>query len=764
MALKRIIVTVIVSILGLSSIMLESSGISLIDSIPQAYAATEEITSLSTDKQLYVKGELVTISGTVSPALIGVPVVIFVTDPDGNLIIISQNAVGAGGTFSLQAITLGPLWDVFGAYEVRAAYASASSVRTTFLLEETDETFTAVQNGDWNDPDTWGGVVPGVGNDKIIPIGITVDITGDLNNYGIIDNFGTINNNAGPSDTLLNLGTINNGGIININSTFEIEFENGFGGTLNNNIGGILNNNGEINNEGGGTLNNNDGGTINNNADGTIKNDASGIINNYADINNSGNIIIRTALNTSVTGVGSFNNYANIFNFNSITILNSGVINNYGKINNELEEPINPEIKPTINNNNGGTINNDGEINNEFRGIIENNNGSTFNNNSEGTVNINSNSGGIKNESGSVFNNYGNVNMYGGGLNNESDAIINNYGDIDTYAGDIDSYPGDIDNQGGVFNNYGKIDVGGLFENSGTLTNHEIGEINLSPDATIENWGGTLINIGTINNSGEIDNDSAVLHNFGDIINYGKISNFDPIIRNFGFLDNLGIIENSGILDNDGGTLNNAGSFDNMCPGIFRQSGTFSGNPIMNTCRLTVTSEFGTNNPILGYYAVLKQDGLIIETAFTPVTFIVNTDETYRLQVHSFEDFRFANWRDTGSTVPIRDFTLSANAHFIAEYRNINDPPADTSELIVRTVNSSGDEITGYWAVLLQDGAILQAGYSPMTFQLNDDEDYEIEMSSYQGVNFDHFEDGSEENPYLISINENTDVIVYYLP
>jgi len=180
------------------------------------------------------------------------------------------------------------------------------------------------------------------------------------------------------------------------------------------------------------------------------------------------------------------------------------------------------------------------------------------------------------------------------------------------------------------------------------------------------------------------------------------------------------------------------------------------------TSLITIHSLHGSTE-IIGYFTVLSQNGVVLETSFTPAILTVNDGETYNVGVEDFGDFEFWRWQDTGSNIANRDFAISSDRDFYAEYRRMTDPsPQGTSKLTVRTVNSSGDEIFGYWTVLVQGGAVHDIGFSPTNFLLNNDVDYEIFMGDWAGVNFDHFEDGSTNIPYPISINGNTEIIVHY--
>ena len=183
---------------------------------------------------------------------------------------------------------------------------------------------------------------------------------------------------------------------------------------------------------------------------------------------------------------------------------------------------------------------------------------------------------------------------------------------------------------------------------------------------------------------------------------------------------------------------------------------------VSGTSEITVSSQYDASE-IVGYYTVLSQNGVVLETDYTPATFTVNNKELYNVELHNYEDYHFLLWQDTGSAIANKDFAISGDAEFTANYGNMADPsPPGTSELTVKTVNSSGDEILGYWTTLYQNGAVLKTGFSPMTLDLNNGEDYEIFMSDFDGVTFDHFDDGSEESLYPISITANSEIIATY--
>jgi len=184
----------------------------------------------------------------------------------------------------------------------------------------------------------------------------------------------------------------------------------------------------------------------------------------------------------------------------------------------------------------------------------------------------------------------------------------------------------------------------------------------------------------------------------------------------------------------------------------------------LGTSEITIRT-VDSSGEIFGKYTVLKQDGVKIETDFSVSTFTVNNGETYNVGVRNFGDFKFVKWQDTGSHKNNRDFAISSDTEYFAQYRNITDPPLPgTSVLTVITVNSSGDEIPGKYTRLLQNGVLLEATFSPAIFTVNDGETYEVKVSNFRGVNFNQWGNASTDNPRTFSITSDDTFTAFYLP
>jgi hypothetical protein len=57
--------------------------------------------------------------------------------------------------------------------------------------------------------------------------------------------------------------------------------------------------------------------------------------------------------------------------------------------------------------------------------------------------------------------------------------------------------------------------------------------------------------------------------------------------------------------------------------------------------------------------------------------------------------------------------------------------PEDTIQLLVNSINQNNEPITGLWVALLQGMTVVDSGETEVTFTLNSDEDYIVEMGDY---------------------------------
>lgn len=92
-------------------------------------------------------------------------------------------------------------------------------------------------------------------------------------------------------------------------------------------------------------------------------------------------------------------------------------------------------------------------------------------------------------------------------------------------------------------------------------------------------------------------------------------------------------------------------------------------------------------------------------------------------------------------------------------------PQSQNSSLTLLSQDMNGHSISGYWTVLYDgNGSVLNTGFTPVTFTLNNAQQYRIGMGSYDNYAFDHWQDNvSTTNARNISITSDTQLTAVYI-
>ena len=91
-------------------------------------------------------------------------------------------------------------------------YATVSGSVSVTVNPAGPATRTAVNDGPWNDPDTWGGTLPAAGEDVVIPLGKTVTLDGNTTAIRNLTLAGTLTVLGASTSTLQMSGNFNNTG------------------------------------------------------------------------------------------------------------------------------------------------------------------------------------------------------------------------------------------------------------------------------------------------------------------------------------------------------------------------------------------------------------------------------------------------------------------------------------------------------------------------------------------------------------------------
>jgi hypothetical protein len=86
--------------------------------------------------------------------------------------------------------------------------------------------------------------------------------------------------------------------------------------------------------------------------------------------------------------------------------------------------------------------------------------------------------------------------------------------------------------------------------------------------------------------------------------------------------------------------------------------------------KISVSTVDSANNPIVGYYTTLWQNGVMLKWAYSPALFTVNGGQTYQVAVADYGTYYFDHWSD-GTTNRFHAVTTvsSTTTYLVAVYR-----------------------------------------------------------------------------------------------
>lgn len=186
---------------------------------------------------------------------------------------------------------------------------------------------------------------------------------------------------------------------------------------------------------------------------------------------------------------------------------------------------------------------------------------------------------------------------------------------------------------------------------------------------------------------------------------------------------------------------------------------------------LPVTSEDENGDEITGLFnKVVEGTGItpVIDSGFTPYTYSLISGTEYTIYASDFEEFIFDHWEDQdGDTVthtnPIftRGATFTAGGgitSLVAVYDTLDVP------LVAVTVDAEdedGDPIDNVFVKVTEADdttVIIDSGFTPYTFQLEDDTDYKVFVSDFSIYSFKEWDDGSLERGREFNTGDTTEM------
>jgi hypothetical protein len=182
------------------------------------------------------------------------------------------------------------------------------------------------------------------------------------------------------------------------------------------------------------------------------------------------------------------------------------------------------------------------------------------------------------------------------------------------------------------------------------------------------------------------------------------------------------------------------------------------------TNTVTVQSADLSGSPITGMWMEVTNGGTMTSTGYTTMSFDGASDAQYEVCVSDYQETIFDHWED-GSTNSCRTITPTQAVTLTAYYQTGTAPPPPvptTAEVTVQSEDLAGSPITGMWTEISAGGTVVNTGYTSLTYTADTDTQYEICVSDYQNLVFDHWEDGSTNSCRTITPTQNIALTASY--
>lgn len=174
------------------------------------------------------------------------------------------------------------------------------------------------------------------------------------------------------------------------------------------------------------------------------------------------------------------------------------------------------------------------------------------------------------------------------------------------------------------------------------------------------------------------------------------------------------------------------------------------------TVSITVNSANLSGVSFTGMWVELHaSNGTTLANGYTPITFKVASGNAYTIVSSNYQNYVFNHWND-GTTTTSKTITSTQNTTLTEFYST------GQVSLKVKTVDLSGNVITGLWTTLVSGGTTIQTGYTTKTFTVTTGNQYTVTVSNYQNYVFDHWSDGNTNPNRVITPTQATTLVAYY--
>lgn len=185
--------------------------------------------------------------------------------------------------------------------------------------------------------------------------------------------------------------------------------------------------------------------------------------------------------------------------------------------------------------------------------------------------------------------------------------------------------------------------------------------------------------------------------------------------------------------------------------------------PPTNTVQLTVQSTDSSGASIEGLWTEISTGGSVVNSGYTTLSYSAISGTQYSVCVSDYGNYVFNHWSD-GTTNSCKTVTPTQATTLIAIYQTgtAPPPPPTTYNISVQSVDLSGASISGLWTEISSGGALVNSGYTPLTYIATSGAQYSICVSNYASYVFDHWSDGSTNSCKTVTVTQDTPLKAFY--
>lgn len=180
---------------------------------------------------------------------------------------------------------------------------------------------------------------------------------------------------------------------------------------------------------------------------------------------------------------------------------------------------------------------------------------------------------------------------------------------------------------------------------------------------------------------------------------------------------------------------------------------------------LTVNTVSSSGSSIGGLYTVVETgSGSIVDTGFSPLSYNVQSGGTYVVSVSNYGNYVFSHWSngDTSNSITI---TPTSATTLTAYYTTGSGGGGGGGQvpLTITSVDLNGNPVQGLRTIVeTSSGTVVDAGFTPMTFEATQGNTYTVTVDNYGSYQFDHWSTGSTSRTITVTANSATTLVAYY--